>query len=323
MFGLVKKLRARHRRLRMATMRIERVGLRRAYLNDMYHLMISASWTELFLINCLLFALSNVAFAVAYLYGGDCISGAEPGSFADAFFFSIQTMATVGYGHMSPQGMYANVLASAEAFFGLIGTALGTGMVFSKFAVPTARILFSHVAVIGPHDGGPALMFRMANERGNTLVHSRISVSLAMDEATSEGHTVRRFYNLNLTRGVLPVFAYAWTAIHPIKEESPLYQITAADLIRRRARVFVDITAIEEDLVQTVHARYTYRPSNLVWRARFVDIIDRTSDDLLRVDYTRFHDVERIATHEALCSMEQITPAEWELEEGTPDPVDE
>lgn len=277
---------------RRASLHVERVGLRRAFLNDLYHQFVTASWTQLFLSLSMLFMASNMLFAIAYLMGGDCIRGARPGSFLDAFFFSVQTMATIGYGAMAPSTTYANALATLQAFVGLVGTALSTGLVFAKFAVPTAKIEFSEVAVVHPYDGVPALVFRMANERGNLLVAPSLSAVMEVTQRSPSGRKLRRYHDLQLTRAKMPVFAFTWTAIHLLDKTSPLYGMNLHDLEHADARIYVAITAIEEDLVQTVHARYTYTPGDLVWGARFVDIVERLGDDVVRVDYTRLHEIE-------------------------------
>jgi inward rectifier potassium channel len=275
---------------RRALMHVERLGLSRTYLADLYHVFVTASWSKLFLTLGLLFVVSNVAFAGAYLLGGDCIRGARPGSFLDAFFFSVQTMATIGYGHMTPATLWADVLVTMQAFVGLVGTAVSTGLIFAKFAVPTARIVFSDVAVVCPQDGVESLVFRMANERGNLLVAPSLSAVVELDERSAEGRQVRRYHELKLARGTMPIFAFTWTATHPIDAESPLAGMDAASLERADARIYVALTAIEEDLVHTIHARHTWRPEDLRWGERFVEIVTRARGDRVRVDYTRFHE---------------------------------
>src|SRR5262249_23589165 len=156
-----------------------------------------------------------------YLLLGHAIANARPGSFSDAFFFSVQTMATIGYGQMAPATFAAHVLVSVEAFVGLVGFAMVTGITFSKFSRPTARILFSNVAVVTQRDGVPCLMFRMANERGTSIVEAQAHVVLTRSETTLEGEKVRRFYDLKLLRQQNILFALSWTALHPITQESP------------------------------------------------------------------------------------------------------
>ena len=180
-------------------LRIERIGAARHPLGDFYHLFLTLSWSWLFAVVVVLYVLGNVLFALGYLWLGG-VEGARPGSFADAFFFSVQTLATLGYGKMVPIGIGANLLVSAEALCGLLGFSVGTGFIFAKLARPTARVLFSEVAVISVRDGVPSLMFRMANERANQIVDVQLRAVLARSELTAEGERVRRFHELKFAR---------------------------------------------------------------------------------------------------------------------------
>src|SRR5437867_11613586 len=199
-------------------------------LGDLYHRLISSSWPRLLMLVAVAFVGVNTLFALGYLLGRDAIENARPGSFADAFFFSVQTMATVGYGKMVPRALYANVLVTVEVLMALMGLALVTGLTFAKFSRPTARVLFSRRAVIAPQDGVPSLMFRMANARGNNIVEAQVHVVLARNETTAEGVEMRRFYDLDLTRRQSALFTLSWTAIHPLTEASPLRGLTTSAL---------------------------------------------------------------------------------------------
>ena len=236
---------------------------------------------------------SNCLFASAYLFASDSIRGGHPGSFADAFFFSVQTMATIGYGNLLPQTLWANVLVTVESLVGLLGLAVLTGLIFAKFSRPTARVLFSRVAVIAPWDGVPSLIFRIANQRGNQIVEARIHVVLARNEITAEGEIFRRLHDLDLVRNQTALFALSWTVLHPISDASPLHEATQASLAESEAEIIVSLTGLDESFSETVHARYSYRTDDIVWDARFVDILSRSSDGRRQIDYTRFHDVTR------------------------------
>ncbi len=273
-------------------MTIERVGQRRAYLNDIYHILVTSRWSVLLGLLGLLYVLSNAVFAGAYYLDEGCIAGARPESYEDAFFFSVHTMATVGYGQMSPANTFAHVISTVEVFFGLVGTAMSTGLVFTKFAVPTARVLFSKVAVVEPLGETMSMEFRMANQRGNMLVSPALSAVLAVYEPGENGGHTRRFYDLELERSSLPLLSFVWTGLHLINEDSPLFGMSNADLHYLKAQIYVSVTAIEEDLVHTVYARTIYEAEDLRWNKSFVDIIEQDGEDLVRVDYTRFHDVE-------------------------------
>src|SRR5436305_805765 len=172
------------------------IGLPRPWFRDLYHFALRLPWWRFLLGGVALYAAANALFALLYLIPGDAIAKAQPGSFADAFFFSIQTMATVGYGQMWPQTLYANIVVTIETAVGLMFLALATGLMFARFSRPTARVLFSRVAVIAPHNGVPTLSFRAANLRQNQILQAEIGLALLRDEKTQEGETIRRFYDL-------------------------------------------------------------------------------------------------------------------------------
>jgi inward rectifier potassium channel len=274
------------------TVNAVRLGDDGVHLGDLYHALRRASWTKLVLGIGVFYLLSNGVFALIYLAGGNCIAQARPGSFADAFFFSVQTMSTIGYGSLSPIGTYANLVVTVEATFGLLLTAMTTGLVFAKFSTPTARILFSRHVVIGTHDGFPTLMLRVGNERSNQIVEAHVRVSLARDEVLSDGETVRRFHDLPLLRSSTPLFQMTWSIYHPIDTNSPLAGATAETLERWRASILVSINGIDESLMQSVHARHAYDVQDIVWNARFADILRVGEDGLRTIDYRRFHDLE-------------------------------
>ncbi len=232
----------------------------------------------------------NGLFALGYLVDGG-VENARRGSFADAFFFSVQTMATIGYGKMAPAGFVANVLMSSEALMGLLAFALVTGLVFSKFSRPTARVRFTRNAVISLRDGVPSLMFRMANVRANQIVEAHIHVVFSRQEKTLEGEEVRRFYDLELARYRNAIFGYSWTAIHPINQKSPLFGATAESLSASGAGITVSLTGIDETFSQTVYARYYYDAEDLVWGARLADITTRTPEGEFTLDFARYDEV--------------------------------
>lgn len=236
----------------------------------------------------------NGLFALAYLAGGDCIANARPGSFKDAFYFSVQTMATIGYGAMYPRTDYANTIVAIEAFFGLWGVAMVTGLAFSRFSRPTARVIFSHIATIAPFNGVPTLMYRTGNQRFNQILEAQQRATLIRDEVTSEGEFMRRFYDLQLVRSQSPIFALSWTVMHVINESSPLYQVTAKDLSECQAEIVITLTGIDDTVSQTIHARHSFVAAEIMWNMRFIDIISRTPDGGRVVDYTRFHDVKPV-----------------------------
>ena len=263
---------------------------RAPFFADIYHYLLKAPWLYLMLIIALTFAGMNAIFAIAYM-ADKGIENARPDSFADAFFFSVQTMATIGYGKMSPDSIVANVLVSFEALLGLVGLAMVTGLVFAKFSHPSARVRFSAVAVVHPRDGVPCLMFRMANVRANRIVEANVHVVFACQETTREGETLRRFYDLALERDRSALFTLSWTVIHRIVEGSPLYGATPESLEKVDAEIVVSVVGLDETFAQTVHARTSYLPDQIIWGARFADILTRGERGIARIDYTRFDEV--------------------------------
>jgi inward rectifier potassium channel len=263
-------------------------------LGDLYHILLTASWPRLVLIVAACYVAGNSLFALGYLLDPGGIDHARAGSFGDAFFFSIQTMATIGYGHMVPHSLFANVLVMIEALVGVLGFALMTGLIFAKFSRPSARVLFSRVAVITQWDGIPSLLFRMANARGNQIVEAQVHLVLARDEITPEGEPFRRLHDLELTRRQHALFTMTWTAVHPITAQSPLAGATPTSLAAADTEIIVSLIGLDETFAQTVHARYTYTACDIVWGARFVDVLSRLPDGQRRIDYPRFHDVVRI-----------------------------
>lgn len=261
---------------------------------DLYHRLLIMPWLHFLGLVACLYVVTNMFFAVAYLVGEENIANARPGSLMDAFSFSIQTMATIGYGAMYPKTLYAHILVAIEAFVGLLGVAMATGLMFARFSRPTARVVLSQNAVILPYNGVPTLMFRAANKRGNQILEARLWVTLLRDETTVEGHTMRRIYDMKLTRSHSPFFVLTWTAMHPIDEESPLYGETPESLANSDAEIMIALTGIDETVAQTVHTRYTYAVRNILWNFKFTDVISTLPTGQRVIDYANFHDVEAL-----------------------------
>lgn len=258
---------------------------------DFYLHLLTSSWPALILQIVGAFVVINLIFALGYYLDGG-IENARAGYFSDCFFFSVETIATIGYGKMSPADLFSQILMSIEAVSGLINFALITGLIFAKFSRPTARVRFSRCAVVSTRDGVPSLMFRMANVRASNIVEAQIHVVFARDEHTQEGEYVRRFYDLELARFRNAIFQYSWTAVHPIEPGSPFYGGKAEDLIRDDASITVSLTGIDETFSQTVYSRYSYHADDIVWGARLADILSESAERGFRIDYTKFDEIE-------------------------------
>lgn len=270
---------------------VVRNGISNSRWRDPYHLLLTLPWYKTLGLISLGYILANALFALAYLAGGDGIENARLSNFADAFFFSVQTMASIGYGAMYPKTAYANILVTIESLLGLMGLAMATGLMFARFSLPHARVMFSRVAVITPYNGMPTLMFRVANERQNWILEAQVRVTVARTEITKEGDVMRRFYDMSLLRSQSPLFALSWTVMHPIDERSPLYGVTPQELVEDEMEVVVTLTGIDETVSQTIHARHSYIAEEILWNMRFVDILSKTPKGKRSIDYTRFHDV--------------------------------
>ena len=238
----------------------------------------------------------NVVFAVFYSIGGNCIAEMQPGSFPAAFFFSVQTLATVGYGHMYPTTLYGNILTTVEIMVGMFGLAVITGLIFVRFSRPTARIEFTRNVVIAPFDGRPTLMLRVANLRHHSMADAQFRIMFMRDEQISEGETFRRFYTLKLHFDRLITFPVALTLLHTIDEQSPLHGMTAASLQAADARLVASVVGIETVIQAAVQSQKDYSWRDIRFGERFVEIYTETGEGRLTVDYGRLHETEPVAT---------------------------
>ncbi len=270
--------------------RVVGVGRRVSPHEDFYHFILGLTWVQFFALVSLGFVVINCAFASAYALSPRCISNTD--GFVDLFFFSVQTLGTIGYGGMTPQTRYGHLIVSGEALFGILTSAIITGLTFARFARPTARVLFSDKAVIGLRNGDLFLMFRLANWRHNQLVEANLHAIVLVSETTAEGENHRRPIPLKLERPTNPMFALTWTAMHRIDEHSPFYGEEAVQRLReKRAEIFLTVNGIDETIMQTVTARYRYQLDDIVMNARFSDIMSVLEDGTRVIDYTKFHDV--------------------------------
>jgi inward rectifier potassium channel len=265
-----------------------------------YHVLLTISWAGFLGVVAALYLVLNLLFALAYMAcGHDALLG--PGStmlggqFGQAFFFSIQTFATIGYGQIGPNGVAANLVVTVEALVGLMYQALATGLLFARFTRPTADLLFSGRAVVAPYNGGQALMFRIANRRRNDLIELAAEVLFSAMEPDGRGGSVRRYTPLSLERNRVTFFPLSWTIVHPIDSTSPLNGLAFEDLQRTEAEILVLLSGIDQALEQTVHARSSYRADEIVWNARFRSMFNpAASNTRVSVDITRLHEIERI-----------------------------
>lgn len=261
------------------TFNIARDDFHTEWITDLYHSLLSTSWAKFFSLVLAFYMVLNLVFGVAYfICGRNALQGVEYSTqfsyLLDCFFFSIQTLATIGYGRISPIGLIPNLLVAFEALIGLLGLALVTGLLFSRFSKPTTRIDFSKKALITVIDGVPCFNFRMANRRLNQIVEARVQVTLIRNETTLEGYRFQNFHSLALEKDFSPIFALTWLVVHPLNQFSPLYQKTLDDLREMQAEILVTLTGIDETFAQTVLARFSYTPDEIEPNARFEDMLN-------------------------------------------------
>ena len=270
---------------------IERRGLRKSVLLDAYHLLRTTSWTVIIALFAALFVVSNLLFAALYDITGATVTNVHGA--LDYFWFSVQTMATIGYGYLAPADHVANALVTIESFVGILLVALITGIFFARFSTPSARVMFSKVALISEHDAKRVLMFRMANERTTAIVEATVRTYLVVDEKLANGESMRRVYDLQLRRSTSPVFSLSFLAVHEIDANSPLRNRSAELLREQQANIIVTFTGIDDRLAAAVHSRYVYTWEEIEFDRRFADLFRSDPDTGRRyLDMEPFHRTE-------------------------------
>ncbi|HEX6806955.1 MAG TPA: ion channel [Gemmatimonadaceae bacterium] len=297
-FGSVVSRESRKRLLnRDGTFNVERRGLRIFQSLSLYHTALSISWPRFLSAVIGTYVLINVFFACVYLLCGHGALNTPPtgmpeGRFLQAFFFSVETFGTIGYGNIYPVGVLPNFVMVVEALTGLLVLAMSTGLIFARFSRPTARIRFSKHAVIAPYRGITALMLRIVNERSNQIVE--VDAQVLFSRRADDDGTPRVFDELGLERRHVVFFPLAWTIVHPIDETSPLFGLTTEDLVDVDAEFLVLLKGIDETFSQTVHARSSYTARELVWDAQFTSMFNpMTPDGVVSIDLERLDAIER------------------------------
>ncbi len=267
------------------------VGRRRWGVRDAYHFLLGAPWWLVVLLITATFLGANLFFAGAYTALGG-VANARAGFFSDAFFFSVQTMGTIGYGQMYPVSQAANLLVTAEAVFGLVLTALATGLVFAKFSAARPRVIFTRRAVITPLDGVPTLMVRVGNERGNYIAEVEVRLVLMRTERTQEGRSLYRMRNLIPVRSRSPAFSRGLTVMHTIDQSSPLNGATPDSLRSSDAEIIITVMGIDGTTGQYIHARRSYLDDEVLFRQHFADMVTELPDGRIQLDLRQFDEVE-------------------------------
>ncbi len=260
----------------------------RVGLADLYYVLLRSKWRSVFAFVAACYLAINAVFGLAY-WGIGGVQNTD-GGFQDHFFFSVQTFATVGYGAMYPLAKLTQWVVVLESALSLLMNAMVTGLVFAKFARPTARVLWSKSAVVSDREGVPTLMFRMANERANHVVDATLHAAVIRAERTKEGEMIRRVVDLQLQRSNTPTFILTWTAMHQITKDSPLYGLTGEELKQQQAEIVLTMMGLDDTIMQTIHSRSSFLPEEVIFGAKFADMIGLTGTQRV-LDYARMHAV--------------------------------
>lgn len=272
---------------------VRRLGVEGGLFRDLYHRLTRMSWRRFCVSFVLVFLALNAFFAGLYALdpAGLSAPAGDPTPIAlRDFFFSVHTIATVGYGNVYPVDIYANVVVVVEITIGVLFFALTSGLAFARFSIPRARILFSDKAIVTMFEGAPTLMLRAANQRENVILEASVTVSLLRTEEHN-GKSMRRFYELPLVRSTSPFFALTWQVMHRIDETSPLDGFDTETFAASQDEIVVVLRGVDSSVAQTIHGRQAYSPEDVYFDHDFVDVISRDEAGAVTIDYRKFHDI--------------------------------
>ncbi|MDE1181527.1 ion channel [Paraburkholderia sp.] len=265
-------------------------GIPVPFWHDLYHRALVIRWPTFFGALAVLFFLLNMCFACLFQLGDRSIANQAPPGFLGAFFFSVETLATVGYGDMHPRTVYAHAIATLEIFVGMSGLALATGLIFTRFSRPRAKIMFARYAIVRPLEGRMTLMVRAANARQNVIAEAHAKMRMMRIETSPEGYSLLKIHDLPLVREQHPAFLLGWNLMHVIDEASPLFGETADTLAARDASLMITIEGFDETTAQTMQARHDWPSTDIRWQHAYVDLIHE-EDGVRHIDYSSFDDV--------------------------------
>jgi inward rectifier potassium channel len=277
--------------IRIGTREMESRGLAGGFWTDLYHRSMTVYWPVFFGTAALIFICLNMVFACLYWLGDKPVANVADELPLSLFYFSIETLATVGYGDMHPQSNYGHLIATIEIFTGMCFLAVMTGLIFARFSRPRARFVFAEHPVVSVHQGKPTLMLRVANARNNTISQATARLWLFRLEFTAEGYQLRRYHELKLERQEHPMFALSWTLFHTIDETSPLHGMTDDQLVITDTALALNVSGVDDSSAQHLYARKLYSHSDILWKHRYRDITSISPQGRLMIDYGKFHDV--------------------------------
>lgn len=278
-------------RLENRPIKVRRKGVEESPWEDVYHRLLRVSWKRFFIFNMLIYISINLVFGFAYWLAPGSVANIPAGDFFSYFSFSVQTFSTVGYGYFHPVTTTAHILVAVESAFGMFATAVLTGLVFAKFARPSARVVFSEKILWTAQNGQPVLAVRLGNVRANRVFEGRAKLTLLRDEVTTEGENIRRLVDLKLLRSETPLFALSWTVFHPIDDSSPLKGKSPEEMAALGWEIYVTFTGIDQDMAQTIVAHSTYPAKYIVRARKFTDMIE-LDRDVRVIDFSKLHEID-------------------------------
>jgi inward rectifier potassium channel len=296
---------------------IETRGLAAGFWTDLYHRSLTVYWPVFFASAAAIFIVLNAIFAFLFWLGDAPIANVSPTLPLplSLFYFSIETLATVGYGDMHPQTNYGHFVATVEIFTGMSFLAVMTGLIFARFSRPRARFLFADHPVVAMQQGRPTLMIRIANARNNTISQATARLWLIRLENMNEGEQLRRFYELKLDRREHPMFSLSWTLFHIIDETSELYGLTPDDLAATEAALALNLSGVDDNSAQPLYARKIYSHRDIRWNYRYKDMTSVSAEGRLLLDYSLFHGVVPAGSLDRATAAEKAVLAEDALSE--------
>ena len=279
-------------RVRLGSLEFKKKGVSRFDVREPYDLAIALTWPQFVATLLVFYLLVNVAFATFFWLVPGSVANARPYSFPDALFFSIETLATVGYGEMYPATLYGRVIAATEIICGLGFTAILTGLTFVRFSRPRAKFVFARHPVVAMHNGKPTLMLRVGNGRAYVLLDAVANLNVLLTVTTAEGKLFRRAQELHLERAHIPVFPLTWTLMHAMDERSPLYGFDAAQVVAVRAQLFVTLEARDPTLATSVYEIRNYTAEDIRFGMRYVDVVTTDEGGTTMADLTNIGEME-------------------------------
>jgi len=285
--------RERVARLRLGSFEFRKKGVSRFDLRDPYHLAVALTWPQFLAVLLALYLSVNIVFATLFWLVPGSVANARPYSFSDVFFFSIETLATVGYGDMYPVTSYGRAVAGTEIVCGVAFTAILTGLTFVRFSRPRAKLVFAANPVVAMHNGKPTLMVRIGNGRAAGLADAKAQLNVILSERRAEGTVFHRAQELRLERAHIPIFPLFWTLMHVVDERSPLHGYDTARTIEANAQVFVLIEARDPTLATTVHQIRNYAAEDIRFGMRYADVVTTAADGAPVLDLTRIGALEQ------------------------------